>query len=261
MPRKPAQWLPATCRRCGKEFLYNPTCTYGAFCSHACRFNQAVRVCAHCGKEFTIRASKADRYTHCSMECKRAAGSRTAVCEQCGVTFAIRKDRVDVARYCSYKCHNAAGRTTIICHRCGAERSIKRHRVGKNGPNFCGNSCATLYRLENEPPASGYIGKKIREQRRTDIEAQVEQVLIALGIPYLFEHKIGRYLIDFALPERRIALECDGWRHTTEQGKQRDAIRDAYLAEKGWRVIHLEDRAIRRDAHNLVAQALTVDLP
>jgi very-short-patch-repair endonuclease len=102
----------------------------------------------------------------------------------------------------------------------------------------------------------GYIGNKRRTGYRTDIETLAEAVLQSLGIPYLFEHKVGRFSVDFALPTLGVALECDGWTHFTPTGIARDIWRDAKLAEDGWTAIHIADRVLRTNAHAAVTEAL-----
>lgn len=132
---------------------------------------------------------------------------------------------------------------------------MQRYRVVKDGQRFCGNRCATLARMAQgfEP---NFIGWKRRTGYRTDIEAMVEAVLQLLAIPYLFEHKVGRYSADFALPTLGVLLECDGWRHGTAAAQAHDATRDAVLTEQGWRVIRLPDAAIRTNAEQAVRDGL-----
>jgi very-short-patch-repair endonuclease len=102
----------------------------------------------------------------------------------------------------------------------------------------------------------GSFGTKRRTGYRTDIEAMTERALQALGISYLFEHKVGRFSVDFALPTLGIALECDGWQHLTAKGRERDLWRDEKITAEGWHVIHVADRAIRSDAEQAVRAAL-----
>lgn len=110
--------------------------------------------------------------------------------------------------------------------------------------------------MEQQGFDPGYIGKKRQSGYRTDIEALAEQALIGLGIRYFFEHKVGRFSVDFILPDLDIALECDGWQHLTERGRERDAMRDPILESHGWRVIHILDRLLREDAHTAICTAL-----
>lgn len=245
-----------TCRRCGKQYECNMRATMGVYCSHACRFNQVEKQCVRCGKTFSVRASKVGDYQICSLECKRATSTSVDItCATCGKVFTVPHSRAS-ARYCSNACSSAKGRVTIQCAYCGKDRVMKKYRVARENARFCGNRCSILYRITHDMP-SGYIAEKLRSGRRTDIEAAVERVLIDIQLPYLFEHKVSRYLVDFALPTIGVALECDGWHHATDKGIEHDAIKDVVLLREGWHVIRLNEHAIRKDAHALVLEALS----
>jgi very-short-patch-repair endonuclease len=55
------------------------------------------------------------------------------------------------------------------------------------------------------------------------------------------QHKVGRYRLDFAWLDVKIALEADGWHHRSPYGAARDAERDAYLRSQGWLVFRVDD--------------------
>lgn len=98
-------------------------------------------------------------------------------------------------------------------------------------------------------------------QRRIDNPTVAEQTLLdalaAAGIPFDREYQVGRYFIDFAITEHKIAIECDGagWHH---RSAARDQRRDAWLSANGWCVFRYPAAAIRQDAaacvHDLVAR-------
>jgi very-short-patch-repair endonuclease len=75
------------------------------------------------------------------------------------------------------------------------------------------------------------------------LEAKVWQLLVTTSLPRpVRQHWIttpsGRYRLDFAWPERKLALECDGWEHhggTTAFGKDRERLSE--LVSIGWRVL------------------------
>ena len=48
------------------------------------------------------------------------------------------------------------------------------------------------------------------------------------------QRPVGPYILDFACVALRIAIEFDGSQH---DGDPSDAIRDAYLAARGWMVL------------------------
>lgn len=57
-------------------------------------------------------------------------------------------------------------------------------------------------------------------------------------LPLFPQFPIGKHFVDFANPEHRIAVECDG--HEFHKDKEKDARRDADLADMGWRVVRIE---------------------
>jgi very-short-patch-repair endonuclease len=63
-----------------------------------------------------------------------------------------------------------------------------------------------------------------------------------LGVTFRRQVLIGRYIVDFAAPARRLVVEVDGSFH--ESRHQADARRDAALASAGYRVLRLEARLV-----------------
>lgn len=84
-----------------------------------------------------------------------------------------------------------------------------------------------------------------RRRHPTNIEIAVETLLLELGIDFVAQHRIGRYVVDFHVPSRRLVIECDGeyW-HSLPEAVEKDARRDLYLANCGYRVIRLKEREI-----------------
>lgn len=72
------------------------------------------------------------------------------------------------------------------------------------------------------------------------------------------QFRLGGYRIDFAWPRERIALEADGWVHTTREMIQRDKVRDAKLHAWGWIVCRIDtdkpEEQIRAEVASIVAQ-------
>lgn len=242
--RKPIPW--AVCQACGVTFE-KPPGSHGKFCTRACFKRGITKTCPGCGVEFRIKVSKDDRYTFCSLACRRKAAEDaliTTACLTCGTPI-VRTPYQRHGTYCSIACRPKKGENLVTgpCERCGEPFTKPAWRMKLQ--RFCGNRCATITRIE-EGPAIGYMANKLRTGYRTDIEALAEAALIAVGANYRFEMKVGRFLIDFALPDLGVGLECDGWFHvaTTE----RDALRDTYLLDRGWRIVRVVDRDLRRDA-------------
>jgi len=74
----------------------------------------------------------------------------------------------------------------------------------------------------------------------------IQRSIEKLCVPQM---QIGTKRVDFAFPVAKLVVECDGKEfHFTEQAQiEKDQKRDQYLAKKGWRVLHIEGLAIRRN--------------
>lgn len=90
-----------------------------------------------------------------------------------------------------------------------------------------------------------YDALPFREQRdkrevghRTDIESLVENALRQRAEPYQFEASIGHISVDFALPARRIVIECDG-EHWHSADRFNETARAIALEALGWEAYNL----------------------
>ena len=100
-------------------------------------------------------------------------------------------------------------------------------------------------RAEEYPSVHMPFLKRIQDGVKTNIELRMFQLLLSLGIMTEFNYKIGRYLIDFSILEKKIAIECDGkyW-HNTERQKKSDKNKDEFLSLRGWIVIRFSEEEI-----------------
>ncbi len=67
------------------------------------------------------------------------------------------------------------------------------------------------------------------------------------GEKFRRQHPIGPYNLDFYCAAHQLAIECDGCGHRTEEGKARDARRDAWLKSQGIRVLRFTNTEIEDD--------------
>lgn len=94
--------------------------------------------------------------------------------------------------------------------------------------------------------------EKLRKMRRrmkggniiTDIEAAVMDALGGMLVPYIMHAPIDRYTADIFLPHLKLIIECDGT-YFHPQRKDTDDIRDARLAELGFRTLRLSEAEIK----------------
>lgn len=81
-----------------------------------------------------------------------------------------------------------------------------------------------------------------RRRGRTSIERTTAELLSALGITFEPQYRIGRFVVDFYVPTSNLVIECDGtyW-HSRPGDAERDARRDAWLSQHGYRVCRLKE--------------------
>ena len=65
-------------------------------------------------------------------------------------------------------------------------------------------------------------------------------VLTNLGLDFKREHKVGKYFIDFAFINYKIALEIDGKQHELPDRKEADRIKDIFLTSLGWKIFRIK---------------------
>lgn len=77
------------------------------------------------------------------------------------------------------------------------------------------------------------------------IEERLYKALLEKGYKPITQYKCDYYWIDIALPEYRLAIECDGkqW-HSSPEQKRHDARKNYYLKKKGWKVCRLSGKTI-----------------
>jgi very-short-patch-repair endonuclease len=59
------------------------------------------------------------------------------------------------------------------------------------------------------------------------------------GLKFRRQHPLGPYVLDFYCHEAKLAVEVDGYSHDVEDRPRRDAIRDAFVAERGVRTLRV----------------------
>lgn len=85
-------------------------------------------------------------------------------------------------------------------------------------------------------------------------ESPVEALFLQEAEPLLgsiaCQHQIGRYRVDFAIPEEKIAIEIDGREFHRANIEQivRDQKRQRDIQDQGWMVIRFTGAEVYRDA-------------
>lgn len=70
------------------------------------------------------------------------------------------------------------------------------------------------------------------------------------------QHKVGRYRLDFAIPDRLIGIEIDGYAyHSDKDAFVRDRARQRDLEADGWRIIRFAGSEVKANVSGCVEQA------
>ncbi|MEK7218160.1 MAG: DUF559 domain-containing protein [Patescibacteria group bacterium] len=67
------------------------------------------------------------------------------------------------------------------------------------------------------------------------------------GEKFCRQVNIGPYVADFLCRENRLIVEVDGGIHESLKQREHDAGRDAYLRERGFRIVRVKNNAVRHD--------------
>ena len=67
------------------------------------------------------------------------------------------------------------------------------------------------------------------------------------GEKFRREHVIGPYTVDFCCIALKLVAEVDGEHHFTDDGKEHDRKRDAYLNELGYKVLRIPGFEVLND--------------
>jgi very-short-patch-repair endonuclease len=72
------------------------------------------------------------------------------------------------------------------------------------------------------------------------------------GRKFRRQHSIENYILDFYCPSERINIELDGEHHFTEEGAEKDKVRDEFLTNLGIKVLRIENRDIFENFDNVM---------
>ena len=99
--------------------------------------------------------------------------------------------------------------------------------------------------------------KQIRSQLRTNMP-KPEEILWQrirrkqLGVKFRRQHGIGRYIVDFYCPELNLVIEIDGDSHFSDEGKEKDTIRDAFMEALGIKVLRFTNEEVMKQTESVL---------
>lgn len=241
LARSKKQAQPKTCEFCGKTFY--EIRENARFCSLQCfgksRRKDKPRACEYCSKEFYVQPSHAERF--CSRNCyNKAHKGPKKICPVCNQTFENTENQSNDT-YCSRECWHNRPKTGIWkpCKNCGKDFYICKSHA--KATLFCSRNCRLSY------------------QGPTSIERLLLEELDKRTITYKFQYSVGsRFILDFAMPEIRLAIEADGvyW-HSLPENQERDKRKDNYLRNQGWTILRFSGGEIRQSPATCIDKVLT----
>ena len=80
----------------------------------------------------------------------------------------------------------------------------------------------------------------------TNLEEMVKEYFDKNKVDYVFQYSTRTgFVIDFAILEKRVAIEVDGekW-HTSKEAMKRDNFKDYMLKREGWKVMRIKEEEI-----------------
>lgn len=91
------------------------------------------------------------------------------------------------------------------------------------------------------------------EKCQSKIEEEFLMACCTVGLLVEPQYPIGPIHVDFAIPDRKIAIECDGKEyHGDYLGTPEDTKRDQICKKANWLLIRINGNAIRQNADKIV---------
>ncbi|HEX8307242.1 MAG TPA: endonuclease domain-containing protein [Allosphingosinicella sp.] len=76
------------------------------------------------------------------------------------------------------------------------------------------------------------------------------------GLKFRKQHPLRPYTLDFYCPARKLVIEVDGDSHGMGDNPERDSRRDAWLRERGLRVLRFDAADVMKDVESVVTAIL-----
>jgi very-short-patch-repair endonuclease len=88
----------------------------------------------------------------------------------------------------------------------------------------------------------------------TDGEQKLKSRLRGKQLEYYFRRQtpIGKYIVDFVCWKEKLVVEIDGSQHFTNAGKEHDRIRDQFLKEQGFRILHFDSVEVLNNTDDII---------
>ena len=76
------------------------------------------------------------------------------------------------------------------------------------------------------------------------------------GVHFRNQHAIGKYVVDFCAPRKKLIIELDGSQHLDQE--EYDEIRTQYLESQGYKVIRFWNTDVMKDVDSVIRAIMQV---
>jgi very-short-patch-repair endonuclease len=246
---------------------YNLDCSHFDLGHKKRKYEVITKICPVCTKPFKTQLGHKREKTVCSRKCSNTYFSESRHTEESNKkrSKSIKKflEKCDWEYYRpivkkQQKSRNINKQKYFLteCKNC---RNITLAKY--DGKIFCSRKCTTKF----------YISKRIKEGKhkgwtsrakcnRSYAEVYAEELLSQMGFnkheDYEPEYHQGKWFIDFAFVDKKIAIEIDGRQHELPERKIKDAEKDAWLIKNGWSVHRIKWRKLDFKTRKLLIDRL-----
>lgn len=218
-------------------------------------YNKAPKLCPAC--QAPIPYDKNNKYCSRSCSCrtrnlgrKRTEEEKRKCSEKLKQSFINSgKRRKTVQTKTGYKKTDTKSKICIIC-----QSEFLAHYPYR--AKMCSDKCRnknTSNRIKERVKQGIHKGWSSRKNRKPSFPEHFFMSLFeSRGIEYLHEEKIGKYFGDFVIDKN--VLEIDGKQHEWPERKLKDAEKDKFLTENGYKVTRIKWRNCKKYCKELVAE-------
>jgi type I restriction enzyme R subunit len=110
------------------------------------------------------------------------------------------------------------------------------------------------------PPRIRFRARELR-QNQTPAEQALWDVLRDRRLEFLKfrrQYPIGIFIADFCCRERKLIVELDGDVHDARQQRAWDENRDAYLRQRGFKILRFRNEVVLENPDSVLRQILVV---
>ena len=200
---------------------------------------------------------------NCNKKHDGSYGSGRFCSKHCSHSFCTKNKRKEINKKVSStmtgrKMYDHPEKVILTCEYCSKEFEVTwKYR----NQQCCSKKCSSKYKgtdIEYRKKLSDAMKRRVELgihsgwQSRSKLKpSYAEQFFMKVldnnDIKYQHELRCDKYFIDFAIEDKRIALEIDGKQHNMPNRVKTDKQKDKVLKENGWLVHRIKWKSINND--------------